>query len=359
MAVRTGLRLGDRTGTAVRRARVPGPVRVVAILAVFVAAFMVSRTVIGAAAPIRPAGSHANDVYHKVEFLREHLGEYDVVYVGSSRARRAFDPAVFDATLAEQGIAVRSFNLGLPGLAAFGQDHVVRDLLEEEGAAGLRLLILAPDDFEARLTAERARTDRQVLWHDLGRTAQVLRLVAQSTPSVREKAVWSWHHLNAFLLHATTSGRLSERASYRVRKGARRVLGPRGDGYLPNPAGEHKGGDRARGVARVAAQEARPAPPPAPAARDLLASLAGAVRARGIDVVFVREPALVIDRSRALRWIAANDPSIPAADLGDPGVHPELFDPDLYFDPGHLNAAGATLFSALLAAEVAPLLHDR
>ncbi len=340
-----------------RLARLPGWARPVALVVVAGVAAVATRTVIASLAELQPTGSLANDVYHKLEVVEDELDQYQVVYVGSSRTRRDFNPEVFDAELAARGVDVASFNLGLPGMEAFGQDYVIRRLLDADTSA-LRLLIVAPDDLGITLNAESARTDRQVLWHDLRRTILALKAVAETPGGAVEKARWSWNHVNSFLLNLSISGRLANRFNFRIHPKPKRVLGPAKDGYVPNSGHDTPVTKLAPKLAQVEAVESRPPPRPIPIELDYLRSLAEFARARGIAIVFVREPALVPERSRFLRWVAENDPSLPVVDLGDPRADPDLFDPCLYFDAGHLNEEGATLFTEVLAAKLAPMLLD-
>jgi hypothetical protein len=330
-------------------------VRVTGTVAAFLVALVAATTAIDAAAPVNPAGSPANEVFHKLDFLLGHLGDYDVVYVGSSRTRRAFDPALFDAELARRGIHVRSFNLGIPGTRAFAQEDLVRRLLRAD-TSRLKLVIIAPEALETDLTPDRAHADRQVLWHDVRRTFAALKAVAQSPAGVRDRTTWARGHVESFLLNVTGAGRLSNRFNYRVGTDDAEILGPRGDGFSPIPIVETDQARLTQRVADVVLAERKPAPRPTRAELAFVARVSTRLRRHGIGVAFVREPILFTARTRFLRWFHDNDPSAPVVDLGNPFGHPGLFRPRLFHDAGHLDATGAYVFTRVLARELLPLL---
>ena len=332
-----------------------GRARALLTLAVFVAALVAATTAIDAAAPVDPVGSPANAVYHKLDFALAHLGEYDVVYVGSSRTRRAFDPALFDARLARHGIRVRSFNLGIPGMRAFAQADLVRRLLRAD-TGRLKLVILAPEALETDLTPQRARADRQVLWHDARRTVVALRAVAHSPGSLRQRTTWIRGHVESFLLNVTGAGRLSSRFNFRVDVDPAVVLGPHGDGFSPLPEAPSGQAELTQRVADVVLAEKEPPPPPTGPERAYIARVTRLLSARGIGVPFVREPILFTARTRFLRRLHDEDPAAPVVDLGNPFAHPELFRPRLFHDAGHLDELGATVFTGDLAGAVLPFL---
>jgi hypothetical protein len=323
---------------------------------VFAASFAGTSTAIARLVDIHPAGSDTRPVYRKIDYLKQNLSDYDVVYIGSSRTRRGFKPTVFEAQLAARGIHVRAFNLGLSGLHAMAQDYLARRVLDWN-TGNLRLLILAPDDFD--VANDQPTTDQEVIWHDFGHTAFALQAVAQAGTGLATRIEWSWNHLRSFALNATASGRLANRADFRSQPKLERVLGPDLDGYLPNPIGSGATDSKERAVANVAAAEAAPPPRPHGFEVEYVRALTALADRDDVPVLFVREPALVADRSRFLRWIAENDPDLPVSDLGDPARHPELFRPQLFFNLGHMNDLGATAYSRSLARELAPLLSSR
>ena len=79
-----------------------------------------------------------------------------------------------------------------------------------------------------------------------------------------------------------------------------------------------------------------------------MGEIVAAVRARGLEPVFVITPSLNPKENFA---------SLPGSPrllrLNDPRQYPQLYDPDLYYDPWHFNPRGAALFTRLLAERFA------
>lgn len=351
---------------ATARRRLPRRVRALAAIGAFVLVFVGTTLAIDRAVEARPAGSQAADIFTgKLAFLEEHLSDYEVVYVGSSRSRRAFKPGTFEARLARAGIEARAFNLGIPGLTGFATEAVVRRLLAWD-TRNLRLLVVAPEDLGVEIDGDLARTGRQVLWHEPGLTLSALEAVIQTAgaPWSWDPVASGWNHAQSLLLNVTASGRLASRIQFETEASEGQVLGRRGDGYRRNPIGTFREADKRAGLATVRAAEAQPAAKPRRFELDYVNRLHKLAAARGVQLVFVREPTLTTLRSRGvpdqrtrfLRWLADNRPSAPVLDFGNPQRHPELFDPGLFFNLGHLNDRGATRFSRMVAREVAPLL---
>jgi hypothetical protein len=139
-------------------------------LVVFVAAFAVTRGMIDRAAGWEPDG----EVAIKLAHLEEHGDDYEVIFIGSSRTFRGVDPGAFDARMAELGIELRSFNLGIQGMFAYELEAVL-DRVVAMDLTSLRLILVAPDVFQADLETEITSSPRVVAWHDPAETAAALR----------------------------------------------------------------------------------------------------------------------------------------------------------------------------------------
>jgi hypothetical protein len=139
-------------------------------LAVFVAAFALARGLIDRAAGWEPDG----EVAVKLAHLEEHGDQYDVIFIGSSRTFRGVDPAAFDARLSELGTDVRSFNLGIQGMFAYELEAVLDRVLSLD-LASLRMVVVAPDVFQADLETEITTSARVVAWHGATETAAAVR----------------------------------------------------------------------------------------------------------------------------------------------------------------------------------------
>jgi hypothetical protein len=86
---------------------------------------------------------------------------------------------------------------------------------------------------------------------------------------------------------------------------------------------------------------------------ELVRRIAGEARGRGVELVLVVMPGLSADRRAEARLSA--EAGVPVLRYDLPDAYPELYDPALRFDSGHLSAEGARHFSRLLARDVAGL----
>jgi len=308
----------------------------------------------------------------KLEHLQEHPDRYDTIYVGSSRAMRGFQPELFDRTMAAQGIATRTFNAGIPASDAFETRRFIQQILELEGHS-LRLLIVAPAEFRVDLSRQQAQSNRMVAWHDWMGTTGALRAIWETDGRPWEKGTWLFNHLEAFFINLTNTGRIVTHLLLEPNLSSTLDLafGMAGDGYVSlDYLAENYPTDalatRQRGVANIATYErvlgnladVRSNPPPEPADYEVayVDDLADLIRSHGVEVLFVKEPTLSIQR-QYLRWLSDNDSTLPIIDFGDPAEFPELFEQGVFFDFNHLNEEGAGRYTAQVADAVAALIY--
>ncbi len=140
----------------------------------------------------------------KLEHLREHPEDYDTLFIGKSHVFRSFIPNVIDERLEQQGIRMRSFNLGGPGMSAPEIDHVLRTVLEIEGLHLKYVFIETPDwhDF----ANEDLETNRALNWHTPRQTWRAVRDVSVTTSTWGERSRLAWPHLKLLWMRATAYG---------------------------------------------------------------------------------------------------------------------------------------------------------
>jgi hypothetical protein len=278
------------------------------------------------------AGHERVDSGDRGGLIRRALGREDaeLVVFGSSRARRHYEPAVLGEKL-----GLRAYNAGCDGQGV-AYARMLERLMLGKGMRPRALVLQADtaDLYESLLA-------RAMLFAPYyGRDPVVDALLESATPFGRLK-LQSWSYRYNSMAHAIL----------------RNLLAPKPepeDGFLP-----------AHGTLRAAEprQEGRGGRGPAPARAILPGKLAlfedfasDAARA-GSLAVLVAGPELGAagpERGQALAAFAG------AAQRGGglfleltEASEPRLADPSLYFDTLHLNAAGARIFSGLLADALA------
>jgi len=355
------------------------------------------------AAALRPLVPWPEDygLAAKMRWWEEHADEYDLVFLGSSRVYRAFDPAAFEAELAQLGRPLRSFNFGIGGVRPFEMDLILRAVLAR-APERLRWVLFECLALDPRFPPREDPTaGRVVYWHTPGRTRDVLSALASATcepdderelarerplfARMAEAAGWlepAWRldlahrHLQALLWNLTSYGQgpamlggfLDEDLT-----GARRTTLAaeelaRRHGYVPfeenaeevdRLRAERLRADPSDYLRRVRELEAGEGelPDVATLVPQAFVARAAAVRALGAELVHVivpdrspRPEGRVLERAGAIATLF---------DLNQPLRWPALFTLESRYDAGHLSRAGALEFSRTLARLLVQHMESR
>src|ERR1051326_176735 len=100
-------------------------------------------------------------VSSKLRFLAAHRGEYDTIFLGSSRVYHGVSPAAFDAAMAPAGGRAHSYNLGIDGMLPPETFYVIDQLLAAK-PRGLRRIFIELEDVQISVLPEHVRTRRAV-----------------------------------------------------------------------------------------------------------------------------------------------------------------------------------------------------
>lgn len=307
-------------------------------------------------------------VKEKIEWFRAHRDEYTAIFLGTSRVRRHIVPSLFDRLAAEQGMEMKSFNLGVDTLMA-PEDSYVLELALAAKPSRLRYVFIELSFFRANFAAQAPNTIRAGYWHDWERTRAVVdHLIDQDLQRIkplkkRKKNRWStwlretteWtslvtEHGRLFLQRALNFGRVA--ALWPATAGVRTLtnplgpLGPGLDGFIPSADDTV-----VRGEALAAYEEELAklkAGPPRQRLMDeapnaALERLVAKVRRAGAEPILIIAPSQSGYTNQPRRDLA------PILDFSDPVRWAELFDPKYRADAGHLNTEGAEVFTRALA----------
>lgn len=321
------------------------------------------------------AALHGIDRYADVPAVGEKLSHlersperYDTLFVGSSYVYREFDPALFDAISEAAGDPVRSFNLGIPGMDP-PETYWLLDRALALSNRRWRLVLIELDSLRSRVRPANSHTRRFENWHDLPRTLASIRAVAEGTAPRGKKLKDIGTHTEAFFRRLAMAGRWrgligiplsSERSA-----GNSPSLGARNDGFVSldeeratlfamrrdwyDAFEEDRYGEKLAALkAGVESEDGESAVTDFEI--DLLRSAIERARVHGARVVLVVPPCLATRASLILRAKAIEGVRVLA--FNDPERYPELYDPALRFDVGHLNARGAERFTQLLGEAV-------
>ena len=301
----------------------------------------------------------------KVTHALEHGDDYELLFLGSSRVYRQINPTVFDAVLAEHGITVRSYNVGLPGMRFYELLHRIDQVLEKHPPA-LRWLVLELDDPDPGLEDANVLSRRFIEWHTAHVSWIAYRTILASARSPLEKLRQCWGHTEGLLLRASNAG--LGMTAVESRFGAPPDLTDHTPaGFLPldfdptRVTKEHRAEFLAdfakdKGILERRAQaitdpEVMPRFPRR--LGDQMRALVARIRAAGIEPLFLLTPPA--ERCN-WDWRAAHKrgavPTLFSYD--DPREFQDFYrDLALRFDINHLNKAGANALTRLLAEDVA------
>jgi hypothetical protein len=298
----------------------------------------------------------------KLRHLAQHRGEYDLLIFGSSRVFRGFVAPEFDRLMSEAGQRVRSFNVGVDGMAPPESFYTVRLAL----AQGERPKWMLVELWDLRTVAELRFTDivRFVHWHDLRHTALVIdRAFHDDRLSLGEKLRRSGIHLYAALVRHAQRGQAAAVLQP--------VLNPPRPGKIyvePTPwlatAGfsadtskPFEGAKRAEFEAAVKSgklayrESALP-----PTLRRAAADLVRDVRAAGVEPVFIIMP--TVNGGEGYSAVRSQGVDAALISMAGPQRYPDLYRTDWHRDDVHLTEVGARALTAHIVEEFRRIFYS-
>jgi hypothetical protein len=304
----------------------------------------------------------------KVEYLTQSERRIDLIAVGSSYTYRSFDPKSFDGELRTRGIETTSYNFAAPGTYGFEVHHYLVDLLSQLQPTQRPRTVaveLFPVDPPHVMTVmpQNHLTARAIEYHDLATTWVNVAALARAPMPWDERAAAGIEHLVHFAHRAGNVGAISTLG----RTPKRRLLAATSTGgFNEELNGEHAHktdydvATHTKTLASLREELARAIQrgPALSASEDWFRrEQVRQLRETGVDVLFVVPPMLwSVSASMHVACVSGSLPA-PCVSLGDPDEYPALFAFDNRYDAGHLNDAGARLYSGALARKVADALH--
>ena len=305
------------------------------------------------------------EVRTKLDYFSRHRDEFDAVFIGSSRIYHQVLPELFDRTAQEGGRKIRSFNFGIDALVPPESFYIVDKILEHK-PPGLRWVFVELYPLSAQIDSGERGTAREVYWHDWERTRWACRRAAQSfgapAPSQRAAARGLIAvHCRLLLKNYANIGRGFDWMKYRKHKKSERwlaqELGPKLDGYLPNPDKPQTAAFRdGMGKLTVKLLKNRGREVNADSLTEqAFAGIAQRIKAANATPVFVIAPTA----TKLPEYFAGREAPAPVLAFNAPDIFPALYRVGNRHDYDHLNASGAAEFTRLLAERFAASLDER
>jgi len=298
----------------------------------------------------------------RLEELRTAADPYDLVFLGPSTSRCAFDPHVIDEELTRLGHPAHSLNLGVPGATSFEIDHLVEQIVARP-PPGLRWLVieLHPAEPSQLIRPANLFTDRAVYWHTPRQLRDVLAALLHPRSGRTIRVDRMALHVRHALWRFANVGQADRIVAHALGRDSIEEPDPR-RGFAPEDCVEGRGMQAARQrylsqpekfrrqAMRLDRQDETPVPTehldPTKLRRQIRS-----LRGIGVEPVYVLTPVLSpvpgihsLHRQRILPTLLAFD---------SPRRFPELYAPRNRWDELHLNEAGAELFSRQFAQRFA------
>lgn len=305
-------------------------------------------------------------VSEKLERYAEAADEYDALAIGSSLTYRQIIPSIFDRTASDAGQPMHLFNLGVDGMRPPEDTYVLEQALALRRTP-LKVVLVECNRIRFHVRPQDENSLRSIYWHDGRRLATLARFALWSAASgsgVSEdsrRAITAiptlWRHLDFWFRNVSALGRGHEAlvASLLGIQPASSGIGL--DGYAAPPARDGLTPAELRryeqAVASLRAGSARYdlADPVSQAELDVKRRLVERSGARMI---------LIVPPDPMTRHFMPTDEAQRAEvlDFSDPNEYPDLYDPADRRDTGHLEVAGAELYTRLVAGRIAARLKN-
>lgn len=302
----------------------------------------------------------------KLDHFERHKDEYDLVFFGSSRPYRAFDPPVFSAEMARHGREIRAFNFGIGAMRPHEMDALMRRVLAMRPER-LRWVLIELMDWEPTILERLDRHPRTIAWHDPHETWSACRTVRLADVTVEEKCDRCCSHLWRMTVKLTNWGQGPRRVDELLGTG---LPGPeflqlvaRRDGFVAvdDETSPHYAQRRWAFLHKYHAtfrRQIRDIPigqsePASLAHFNVAATVRQQTRIRRAGAVPVYVVPNVHWGTPVFHRLARDGLIENFIALNDPQAYPALYEDEHYFDQGHLNRLGARHFSVLLARQFA------
>ncbi|MEL6552313.1 MAG: hypothetical protein AAFQ63_02440 [Cyanobacteria bacterium J06621_11] len=331
-------------------------------------AFVVAALLLNQIIPSPKVPSNVVFIGPKYDYYQAHKDDYDVLFFGSSRVYNHIVPDIFDASARTAGVAVNSYNFGIPAMRALDTTVLIDDVLSDppENLKWVFVETILDKGYEP---IPNARTHRSMYWHTWENTGLAARYILTSDQSWPSKTALLVSHLLPALYRQMNVGRLFSQVlpsefSEREKEVAEEFTA--NEGYFPLTREDSP--DRQAFLNDLQGYEAlvddlsetvaQPIASEVELARNkrmLLLKMERVIRAAGAEPIFIEPPSLEPSRDFQIALQNGNIDTLLA--YKDPARFPQLYQPDQRYDADHLTKLAAREFSQLLAEDFVQTLE--
>jgi hypothetical protein len=274
-------------------------------------------------------------------------GNFDTLFLGSSRFFHGVDPAVFDAEMARRGMPTHSFNLGYDALSFYELQFVAEKVLADP-RFHLKNLFIEPS-LRIRLAPGLEQSQRAIVLHDVAGSKSIFELILRGNHDWKRKLYWSYEQANVSAVRLTNVGALTNRfiRPQEPPQDLNYLKGPAGNGYTPlDPNGPRGEQTSAAELAKMISDQK--AAERAGTARELnafeisqLTDLQTRAAACGVRLVLLSPPTATPEMFAEFAAIAhahqTGQLNVPTLTFDDPAAAPDLYQPQGFVDPDHIG----------------------
>lgn len=301
----------------------------------------------------------------KAWHYRQHAGEYDTVFLGSSRVHGGVVPREFDARMAELGHPTHSFNLAISGYRPHEVDLMV-DWVIANRTPVLKRVIIEAMSWELNVRGGDWMSDMEIESHGPGQFVARCESLLSSRYDAWSKLQQLYHHVLHTLCNTFRIGQarriLADRLALQHGKAPRNTWPVVAEGYVdlgadppPRTIEQHNQflADIPGYQRQLAAKRRDRRTPWLDGGFNLRAARAQHQRLRevGIEVIYLVMPTYSTDFFGRDGAIAFGQ-EVQMLVLDHPEDRPELFAIENWFDPSHMSRQGGPFFSRLLAEAI-------
>lgn len=288
--------------------------------------------------------------------------DYDIVIVGSSLVRNQIDPAIFDATLRDEGFDFRTFNFGIGGMRHHETNVLLEHILELRGAR-LRYVVIDVGRFDKPYPVKDFRTRRYIWWHTPREAAMAFQRVLQGGRQSSERQVYLHAHLTHLglrVFHVGDGPRFARHVLGRPKPDPEaRPFVPGNAGYVAlaaGPVGQRMDVDAYRMQMDVFRAQARQRTPLTPADVHALERQVETVRGYGVEPVYLITPVVVQESKPKVAVEEGRIPNLFAYDEVE--RYGQFYAIENRWDEYHLVSESAEELTRLFAIDFAAYLRD-
>jgi hypothetical protein len=323
----------------------------------FAVGFAVAAAVLG----IAVGPMQVPQVTPRLTWLAAHPKDFDTLVFGSSHMRQVV-PAVLEARLAAAGRPVKIFNCAADG-ARPPEDGYILDRALETQAAPLKFILVEANPIALRMTEDEEEIPRTIHWHDTRSMLAIWR--AAFSHSLREppgfgkwisdtwrNARFAARHTRLWVTNSARSGRGSEllydKLHLELLPTLKMGVGARNDGYIPPSRKTPMTAKETSGYLIALKKKlrfGRDLDPMDAASQHEIVRAERLARQFGARLVVVAPPVTTVKTFQPLFPPGSKALFI---DLTNPVEYPELFEPKVRIDGGHMTAEGSILFTEVL-----------